>query len=312
MKVKNIFSTQTAAFQLFFLIMLMFIFLFLFTIIGHILAQLFYGINILLIDTNNINASSIDFSNICNSLLTLQFFSQIGLFIIPSILFFFLVRNDNLFSIPKTKISFVLFSLSIAIILFSLPAIQKMIEWNEAIKLPRIFSGIEIWMKTSEGKAERLTDLFLMRSLISSYLLNIIVIGIVPAVGEEMAFRGILQPLFTRWIKRKHLAVIITAILFSAMHLQFYGFFPRLFLGIVLGYMFLWSKSLWFPILAHFVNNFISITVGFLFASGYIKTNYKDFGTTNNIIMVIMSIISIFVILYFYRQNSKKSTIYKV
>lgn len=309
MKFKNIFSAQTPAFQLFFLLMLMFISLFLFTIIGYFSGQILFGINVLSVDSSVLKCSSVNYSAVCNSLLILQMFSQIGLFIVPSLVLFYFVGNYNVFPLPKIKISLILFILSIAIILFSLPAIQKLIEWNEAIKLPALFSGVENWMKESEDKAAKLTDLFLMRSSVSVYLFNILVIGIVPAVGEEMVFRGVLQPLFTKWTKKKHLAVIITAILFSAMHIQFYGFFPRLFLGLVLGYMFLWSKSLWFPIVAHFINNFISITVGFLFASGLIETNYKDFGTTNHIVIFLLSVISIFAILFFYRKVAKTRTV---
>jgi len=68
-------------------------------------------------------------------------------------------------------------------------------------------------------------------------------------------FRGTLQPFFTKWFANKHVAIIVTAFIFSAIHFQFYGFIPRFLIGIYLGYLFVWGKSLWLPIIAHFMHN---------------------------------------------------------
>ena len=90
---------------------------------------------------------------------------------------------------------------------------------------------------------------------ISSLLINMVMIGVIPAIGEEFLFRGALQKIFSEWTKNKHLGIWISAILFSAMHLQFYGFIPRMLLGALFGYTLLWTGSLWIPIFGHFVNN---------------------------------------------------------
>jgi membrane protease YdiL (CAAX protease family) len=83
--------------------------------------------------------------------------------------------------------------------------------------------------------------------------------ALLPSLFEEFLFRGTLQPFLTKWFVNKHIAIIVTAFIFSAIHLQFFGFFPRFLLGIYLGYLFLWGKSLWLPILAHFLHNAISL-----------------------------------------------------
>ncbi|NNE29163.1 MAG: CPBP family intramembrane metalloprotease, partial [Saprospiraceae bacterium] len=86
-------------------------------------------------------------------------------------------------------------------------------------------------------------------------LYSLIVIAVIPAIGEELIFRGHLQQYFSRWLKNKHIGVLLAAFFFSAIHMQFEGFVPRFFLGVILGYIFLWTGSLWLAIWGHFVNN---------------------------------------------------------
>jgi len=90
-------------------------------------------------------------------------------------------------------------------------------------------------------------------------LINIVIMAFLPAIFEEFLFRGTLQPLFTKWFANKHVAIIVTAFIFSAIHFQFYGFIPRFLLGIYLGYLLVWSQSLWLPIIAHFMHNATSL-----------------------------------------------------
>jgi membrane protease YdiL (CAAX protease family) len=94
-------------------------------------------------------------------------------------------------------------------------------------------------------------------------LLNLLVIAIVPAIGEELLFRGYLQQSFSNWLSNPHVAIIVTAVLFSAIHLHFQAFLPRFILGVLLGYLFYWSGSLWLPILAHFANNAQAVIISY-------------------------------------------------
>jgi len=97
-----------------------------------------------------------------------------------------------------------------------------------------------------------------------SFLLNMLMVAVIPAVGEELLFRGVIQKLLQKLVNNAHLAIIITAILFSAMHFQFYGFLPRWIMGIILGYLFYWSGNIWYPIIAHFLNNGFQVLMVYL------------------------------------------------
>jgi membrane protease YdiL (CAAX protease family) len=103
-------------------------------------------------------------------------------------------------------------------------------------------------------------------------------IAVLPAVGEELLFRGVIQKLFSKITRSHHWGIWISAILFSALHLQFYGFIPRLLLGAMFGYLLVWSGSLWLPILAHFINNAAAVTALFMIDHGYLNPSIEEFG----------------------------------
>ena len=178
-----------------------------------------------------------------------QLFSAIGLFITPTLLYAHLCDFDF-----KLKASFSrqTLLLAIAIMLLINPFIAFLYEWNMSLDLPT-------WLLNYDEKAEELTRLFLQMNSLGDLAFNLLVIAIVPAIGEELLFRGYLQQKFSKWLGKPHVAIIITAFLFSAIHMQFQGFLPRFTLGIVLGYLFYWSGSLWLPILAHLFNNAIAV-----------------------------------------------------
>src|SRR5690606_2422366 len=119
------------------------------------------------------------------------------------------------------------------------------------------------WMKVQELQMEKITEKILQVTSFSGLLLNLLVIAIIPAIGEELLFRGCLQPVFHRWTKNIHIAIWITAIIFSAIHVQFYGFIPRMLMGAVFGYMLYWGRSIWLPIIAHFINNATAVIYTF-------------------------------------------------
>jgi membrane protease YdiL (CAAX protease family) len=125
--------------------------------------------------------------------------------------------------------------------------------------LPDFLAPVETWMKEKEESATRLTELFLSENNLLSLLANLLVIAATAAIGEEMFFRGALQRIIGKWSKNPHLIIWSVAILFSAFHLQFYGFLPRMLLGAFFGYLVYWSKNIWLPIFAHFMNNALAV-----------------------------------------------------
>jgi uncharacterized protein len=138
------------------------------------------------------------------------------------------------------------------------PLVDLSIMVNQRLDLPASLQPLEDAMRTMEDRAAEMTATFLKMDSISDLLGVIFIMALVPAICEEFFFRGFLQRTFYRWWGRRHLAVILSAFLFSAIHFQFFGFLPRFLLGLLLGYVFLWSGDLKLSIFIHFLNNLAS------------------------------------------------------
>jgi membrane protease YdiL (CAAX protease family) len=128
-------------------------------------------------------------------------------------------------------------------------------------------------------------------------MVNLLMIGVIAAVGEELIFRGVLQRLMIGMVKNVHLAVLITAILFSAFHFQFFSFLPRFVLGVVLGYLMYYGRSIWYPILAHFVNNAMGVIYYYFSSRGSADDMLEEIGTSTMIPMA--AVISLTLFLFF-------------
>jgi membrane protease YdiL (CAAX protease family) len=165
-----------------------------------------------------------------------------------------------------------LFVLAILVMLCAMPGINLLADLNSHIRLPESLGFIEQILKEQEEAAAALTERFLQADTIGVLLLNIGLMALLPALAEEVSFRGTMQQLFGN----KHLAVWVTAFIFSAIHLQFYGFIPRMLMGVMFGYLFIWTGSLWIPITMHFVNNGCAVLVYYLFGGEGDTTNFAD------------------------------------
>ena len=185
----------------------------------------------------------------------------------------------------------------------ALPAVNWLKSLNDMVVLPHFMSGVELWMQQMEHQSELLTEKFLSVSSYSALALNLLVMAAIPALGEELFFRGILQTVLGEKLNR-HLAVWITAFIFSAIHLQFYGFLPRFLLGAALGYLFLFSGSIWASIVAHFINNALAVLLFFLTFNGYLTFDMDALGTQNTWWLGFLSLT--LVCLLFYRLNRTK------
>ena len=143
-------------------------------------------------------------------------------------------------------------------ILIALPMVQWLGEINRAIEFP---SELTNWIRSKEDEANETVKALLSRHTVKDLLLNLFFVAGLAAVGEELLFRGVVQRIFVRQFGQAWPAIIFSAFLFAALHMQFYGFFPRLALGILLGAIYWYSGSLWVAILAHFVYDAILITL---------------------------------------------------
>ncbi|MEG2150962.1 MAG: CPBP family intramembrane glutamic endopeptidase [Bacteroidaceae bacterium] len=158
-------------------------------------------------------------------------------------------------SVPKLSI---LFFGVIATTAIS-PFIDLLGTWNANLQLPDSMNAIQQWIVEAEKQAELLTKKMLETATWGGFLTNIFIIAILAGIGEELLFRGVLQKIFIDWTKNIHVGILIAAFVFSAIHFQFLGFFPRFILGAFLGYLYIWSGSIWVPIIAHCFNNALVI-----------------------------------------------------
>lgn len=223
--------------------------LFILSAFGQLLGQWIWGDFGQL--TDNAKADFIRFS---------QTFSSIGSFLLPALFFSYLAtrhpfRYSNSTQLPSS------FSVGMVIFLslLLLPIVMLLASWNEMITLPDALAGVEKWMRSLSQKSEELLQLLTADLSQTTLFLNLIVLGLLPAVCEEFFFRGTLQPFFRKWTGNPHIAIIITAFIFSFMHFEFFGFIPRFLLGLYLGYLLLWSGSVWVPVIAHLCHNVFSV-----------------------------------------------------
>jgi len=185
-----------------------------------------------------------------------QMLQTIGLFILPPFLIAIATRKNPATFLKLNKLpSGMAVIYSISLIFATAPFIYFVGEWNANLHFPEWLSGLEKWLYQTDQDTKELVKAFLKTEGTAAFIYNLIMIAILPALGEEFLFRGIFQQQFSRLTRNKHAGVIIAACLFSVLHMQFSGFFPRFILGAMFGYLFLWCGSLWLPIAVHFVNN---------------------------------------------------------
>lgn len=275
-------------------------------IIGFLIAIPFFHISIS--DLSNVLTNFQDPNNI-RFLKYLQTIQAIGLFVVPAFIIAYVFNQKPKIYLKFNSVSIRPVVLTIIVMLASIPIINALSVLNEGMQFPEWLRGVEIWMKEKEMSAQVLTEAFLKMDSPASLLFNIFMIGILPAVGEELIFRGVFQRLFAEWTKNIHIGILIAAILFSAMHMQFYGFLPRMMLGVLLGYLFYWSGSIWIPMLGHFVNNTLAV-IFYYFYSDEMTKEIEHFGVNQEtIIFLLLGIIIVTPLLYlFYKENKNSST----
>ena len=149
------------------------------------------------------------------------------------------------------------------------------IEWNKSINFPEFMNSFETWAFNKEKELEKITIFLVSFENNWEFLFGILSIALIPGICEEYLFRGVLQKNFYLISKNIHIAVWLSALFFSALHLQFYGFFPRMLLGVLFGYIYYWSGSILYPMIAHIFNNFFSLTIFYFSQKGLLNENFE-------------------------------------
>ncbi len=277
-------------------------------VLSLLIAIPLFGINSML------SIPSLDQLNNPESMRILKYFQvvqAIGVFIIPPFILGFLFYGNSIQYLYLNKpFNFTSLFLVVVIMFFASPFINFVGELNSNMHLPEWLSGIENWMKESEDKAAELTEAFLKVDTIYGLFFNVFMIAILPAIGEELLFRGVIQRIFTKMTKSNHWGIWISAILFSALHMQFYGFLPRMLLGVLFGYLLVWSGSMWLPIAAHFLNNGIAVVAMFMIDKGMLSPEVENFGSeTDTYYIAVISLIFVGILVWMLKKQNEGNAI---
>jgi len=237
------------------------------------------------------------------SLKWLQFMQTAGTFLVPPVLCAWIWgERHQAFAWLKMdrKVDWTHVLLALGIMVCAIPVINLLADLNGQIQLPKSLDFIEDFMRQQEDTASALTERFLQADNIGMLLINLCLMAILPALAEELSFRGTLQQI----LGNRHVAIWVTAFIFSAIHMQFYGFIPRMLMGAMFGYMFVWTGSLWIPILMHFVNNSIAVIAFYIMGN---NSNADTFGAgTTWYIGVLSLLITCLGLLIFYRRTHRQ------
>ena len=243
-----------------------------FGMFGMAINFLMYGMDLL----HNFNALLTGDAKYLSGLKIIQILSSIGTFILPGIALALTEKQkvNSFYGLKQPKILALM--LVLIIMIASMPFMEWTAIWNQKMVLPEFLNGIERWMKEKEDAAMQLTINLLTARSNFDFVVNLFMIAVIPAIGEELMFRGGVQRSLNRAFGNPHVAIWLTAIIFSAIHVQFYGFIPRMLLGAGFGYLYYFSGSLWYAIVAHFINNAYAVCAAFYMQKHNMPLNNAD------------------------------------
>lgn len=233
----------------------------------------------------------------------------VGLILGPALYIYAIEKKNPIVSLLKDK---PLFSKTmgltlIVVILFMIPN-SFFIEWNAGLTLPDFLKDFEAWAREKEDLAAQLTTYLTTFDSFPEFLLAFFVIAVLAGIGEEFVFRGMLQPELHRATGNIHAAIWLSAILFSAIHLQFFGFVPRMLLGVLFGYLYYWSGHIAVPMLAHFVNNGFSVVMVYLYQLGMVNINLETTEAAPLPLVALFTIITFGLLLYLKKFHQQQHT----
>ncbi len=299
---KGLLKSKSAGSQFLLVIGISIVSLFIISLLGTVILARMTGMKLMeLSDISKWDYSKPQIIFLIRGMQVVQF---IGLFLIPTFICarLFSTNTKNYLGLKRPSNNFY-FIVGIAVMIVAIPLVNWLGELNKNVQFP---DNIEGWMKRSEEEAAKTVNALLSKHTIKDLVLNIIFIAGFAAVGEELLFRGMVQRLLIKMFRTHWPGIIITAFLFSAMHMQFYGFLPRFALGILLGAIYWYSGSLWTAILAHFVYDALIIVLVYFNPE---MLNEQGAGKATNIALI-GSISFVMVVLLIEWMRKKTATTY--
>ena len=217
-----------------------------------------------------------------------QIISGVVGFLMPAVVYAMLVQEKPWIYLGFKKIP--TWSLLGIVAMFTIiPFLSLVTDWNDSISFPESMSAIEEQMRSLQARSEEVIKLFIGQGSLFSSLM---IVALLAAVSEELLFRSVIQKGLIKLFKNAHVAIIVTALVFSAFHGDFFGFVPRFILGMMLGYMFWMSGSIFPSMLMHFVNNATIVMLYYLNTRGFSDIDVEHFGSTDNVLVIILSLIT--------------------
>jgi len=247
---------------------------------------------------------------VIRALKIIQAISVVGSFIIPTFIMALLCSRKWLeFLNIKGKFKVSTFLLGGILILVAVPVINYLSEVNSHLQLPASMQSAQDWIKNMDDENNIISNAFIAHQSIRGLIVNIFIMGFLAAVSEELFFRAGIQKIIIRGSGNIHVGVWLTAIIFSAIHLEFFGFLPRMLMGAYLGYLFVWSKSIWPSIFAHFLNNSVIVYISYLEDRNMLPKKIEDIGNqSSQISYVIGSTILVAVLMFaIYKIEHRKT-----
>lgn len=232
--------------------------------------------------------------------------SAFGMILVPWLIYRHLFKQPLNFGQSKVKIQPILFTF--LIVIFFMVINSPVGEWNQNLKLPSFLSQLEGALQSMEANMKALTELFITFDSMGEFILGLVVIAIIPAIGEELVFRGLIQNHLVRITKNIHVAIWVAAFIFGAIHMQFYGLFPRMLLGALFGYLYYFSGKLSYAMIAHFFNNGIAVVAVYMHQLGKIE---YDIESNESLLwyQVLISALVLILLLFAFNRNTNKEPI---
>ena len=240
-----------------------------------------------------------------NSLRFIQISSQIFTFVLPPILYAMLVKEQPFKSLGFNKSTILWLILGVAMMYAILPLNAVFGEWNANIKFPESLASFEKLMQDLQERATEVMEKFVNVDTIGGLIINLFMIAGLAALGEELLFRSVIQTSLIKICKNAHVGIFIASAIFSLFHMEFYGLLPRLVLGLLMGYMYYYSRSIWIPMAMHFANNGTIVFLYYLNNIGAINIDVESFGETN-VGILMLSIVAMVALFWFTVKHKKK------
>ena len=232
--------------------------------------------------------------------------SGLGFWVATWIIIRFLEKANLKWSKQRARVSSKNLALVTAMTVGSMLFNGLLMYWNSQMVLPEFLSGVEQWMRDMETQLMELTVFLTDFQSIPELLTGILVIGVFAGVGEELFFRGLIQPKMQVYFRSPHWGIWVTAFIFSAIHAQFFGFFPRLFLGALFGYLYHYTGSLFYPILGHILNNALTLLLVYGSNQGFIDLDVQATDSVSYPAALVGFLVLILGFLYFKKVNRGK------